>query len=90
MSPHRISRIAPELCVSDALLDDPRVSALVMTLQTTWYRRLLAGNSRPDPDLKVRTALDRAAARIAGKFEAQPLVEASIRHTIAGAYADLG
>jgi hypothetical protein len=47
-------------------------------------------NSRPDPDLKVRTALDRAAARIAGKFEAQPLVEASIRHTIAGAYADLG
>jgi molybdate-binding protein/transcriptional regulator with XRE-family HTH domain len=34
---------AYELCVSDALLDDPRVSALVMTLQTTWYRRLLAG-----------------------------------------------
>jgi molybdate-binding protein len=32
-----------ELCVPDALLDDPRVSALVMTLQTTWYRRLLAG-----------------------------------------------
>jgi hypothetical protein len=47
-------------------------------------------NSRPDPDLKVRTALDRAASQIAGKFEAQPLVEASIRHTIAGAYVDLG
>ena len=47
-------------------------------------------NNRPDPDLKVRTALDRAAAQITGKFEAQPLVEASIRHTIAGAYKDLG
>ena len=36
----------------------------------------------PDPDVKVRTALDRAAARISGKFAAQPLVEAAIRHTI--------
>ena len=44
----------------------------------------------PDPELKVRTALDRAAERIGGKFTAQPLVEASIRHTIGGAYRDLG
>jgi hypothetical protein len=35
--------------------------------------------TKPDPDLKVRNALDRAAARIAGKFDRQPLVEASIR-----------
>ena len=27
-------------------------------------------SAKPDPDLKVRTALDRAAARIAGKFDA--------------------
>jgi tetratricopeptide (TPR) repeat protein/predicted Ser/Thr protein kinase len=47
-------------------------------------------NAKPDPDLKVRTALDRAAARIEGKFDKQPLVEASIRHTIAIAYTDLG
>lgn len=47
-------------------------------------------NSRPDPDLKVRTALDRAAARIEGKFAAQPLVEASLRQTIGTAYKDLG
>ncbi len=47
-------------------------------------------NTKPDPDLKVRTALDRAAARIVGKFERQPLVEASIRQTISGAYLDLG
>ena len=44
----------------------------------------------PDPDLKVRTALDRAAARIAGKFDGQPLVEASIRQTIGTTYEDMG
>ena len=47
-------------------------------------------NSRPDPDLKVRTALDRAAERITGRFAKQPLVEASIRQTIGATYFDLG
>jgi serine/threonine protein kinase/Tfp pilus assembly protein PilF len=47
-------------------------------------------DSKPDPDLKVRTALDRASARIEGKFKEQPLVEASIRQTISKAYEDLG
>lgn len=47
-------------------------------------------NSSPDPNLSVRTALDRAAARIPGKFRKQPLVEASIRHTIGVTYQDLG
>ena len=47
-------------------------------------------NTKPDPDLKVRTALDRAASRIAGKFEKQPLVEAAIRQTIGGTYEELG
>jgi tetratricopeptide (TPR) repeat protein len=46
--------------------------------------------TKPDPDLKVRTALDRAAARISEAFGTQPLVEASIRHTIGKAYKDLG
>jgi serine/threonine protein kinase/tetratricopeptide (TPR) repeat protein len=45
---------------------------------------------KPDPDLTVRTALDRAAARIAGKFDGLPLVEASIRQTIGETYVDLG
>jgi serine/threonine protein kinase len=48
------------------------------------------GSADPDPDLKVRTALDRAAARISGKFDSQPAVEASIRDTIGRAYIDLG
>jgi len=47
-------------------------------------------DAKTDPDLKVRTALDRAAARITGKFEKQPLVEASIRQTIGATYSDLG
>ena len=45
---------------------------------------------KPDAHLEVRTALDRAAARIGGKFHDQPLVEASVRHTIGIAYLDLG
>ena len=47
-------------------------------------------DTKPDPDLKVRTALDRAAARIEGKFPTQPVVEASIRQTIGDTYSDLG
>jgi non-specific serine/threonine protein kinase/serine/threonine-protein kinase len=47
-------------------------------------------DTKPDPDLKVRTALDRAAANIERKFESQPLVEASIRTTIGKTYDDLG
>jgi non-specific serine/threonine protein kinase/serine/threonine-protein kinase len=45
---------------------------------------------KPDPDLKVRTALDRAAAHIEGKFDKQPSVEASLQLTIGRAYRDLG
>jgi tetratricopeptide (TPR) repeat protein/predicted Ser/Thr protein kinase len=46
--------------------------------------------TKPDPDLKVRTVLDRAAARISGKFDKQPEVEAAIRDTIGRTYQDLG
>jgi tetratricopeptide (TPR) repeat protein len=47
-------------------------------------------NTKPDPDLKVRTALDRAATRVEGKFDTQPVVKASIHSTIANAYWELG
>jgi tetratricopeptide (TPR) repeat protein len=46
-------------------------------------------SARPDSDIKVRTALDRAAAPIEGKFEGQPEVEAAIRDTIGKTYEDL-
>jgi lipopolysaccharide biosynthesis regulator YciM len=47
-------------------------------------------DANPDRNLKVRTALDRAAARIEGRFKNQPLVEAAIRQTIGDAYSELG
>jgi len=47
-------------------------------------------DTKPDPDLKVRTALDRAAGKIGEKFTNQPLVEASIRRTIGETYQQLG
>ena len=43
-----------------------------------------------DPDVKVRTLLDRAAQTIEGKFHEQPLTEAAIRLTIGKAYRALG
>src|SRR5271163_727984 len=46
-------------------------------------------NEKPDPDVKVRTLLDRAAATIGGKFAGQPLVESNVRGTIGTAYRDL-
>jgi serine/threonine protein kinase/Tfp pilus assembly protein PilF len=46
--------------------------------------------TNPDPDLKVRTALDRAATQVTGKFDKHPEVEAAIRDTIGQTYLDLG
>jgi len=46
--------------------------------------------SKPDPDLKVRTAVDRAAQNISGKFDGKPEVEAAIRGTIGTTYVGLG
>jgi len=43
-----------------------------------------------DPDVKVRTLLDRAAEAIEGKFPQQPLTEAAVRLTIGKAYRALG
>jgi eukaryotic-like serine/threonine-protein kinase len=46
--------------------------------------------TKPDPDLKLRTVLDRAAAAIGARLADQPLVEASIRQTIGDTYSQLG
>jgi serine/threonine protein kinase/tetratricopeptide (TPR) repeat protein len=47
-------------------------------------------HTKPDADLKVRTALDRAAATIGERFADQPEVEASIRQTVGETYRELG
>jgi len=46
--------------------------------------------AKPDPNITVRTVLDRAAQNIGGKFDKQPQVEAAIRDSIGNAYSDLG
>jgi len=56
-------------------------------------RDLLAQASpaeEPDRDLKLRTVLDRAAAKIEGRLPGQPLVEADVRETLARTYDSLG
>jgi tetratricopeptide (TPR) repeat protein/predicted Ser/Thr protein kinase len=47
-------------------------------------------DTKPDPDIKVRTALDRAAGRVQAKFTGKPVLEASIRDTIGDTYSKLG
>ncbi len=44
----------------------------------------------PDPNIRVRTLLDRASGRIVGKFAGRPLVEAAVRRTIGATYVELG
>ena len=75
-----------EAAVAQAVNDFLQNDLLAQASAANQSRR----TAKPDPDLKVRTALDRAAARIAGKFDRQPEVEAAIRDTIGQTYMDLG
>ncbi|HEY1810571.1 MAG TPA: serine/threonine-protein kinase [Acidobacteriaceae bacterium] len=45
--------------------------------------------AKPDPNITVRTVLDRAAQNIGHRFAQQPAVEAAIRETIGDAYVGL-
>jgi non-specific serine/threonine protein kinase/serine/threonine-protein kinase len=45
---------------------------------------------KPDPDIKVRVLLDRAAAQVGKRFAHQPLVESAVRRTIGNTYRHLG
>ncbi len=47
-------------------------------------------NSEPNRDLKVRTVLDRAAAKIDERFQDRPKVEMAIRSQLADSYFGLG
>jgi len=46
--------------------------------------------TKPDADIRVRTLLDRAAAKIGGKFVDKPEVEVAVRQTIGHAYLAMG
>lgn len=47
-------------------------------------------DNQPDRDVKLRTVVDRAAARLAAKFEDQPLLRAAVGETLADTYRALG
>jgi hypothetical protein len=79
---HADTESATATAISDFLQQD-------LLQQASADEQAKAGQ-KTDPDLKVRTALDRAAARIGGRFDRQPLVEAAIRHTIGYTYWRLG
>jgi serine/threonine protein kinase/tetratricopeptide (TPR) repeat protein len=72
--------------VASAVNDFLRSSVLAQADPRTQARPTVS----PDPNLTVRTALDRASKNVEGKFPDQPLVEAAIRETIANAYYGLG
>ena len=44
----------------------------------------------PNPDLKVREALDRAGEKVGARFENQPLTDAAVRSAIGSAYGGVG
>ncbi len=46
-------------------------------------------DTNPDPDVKARTLLDRAAAQVQTRFAKQPVVESEIQSTIGKAYLGL-
>jgi non-specific serine/threonine protein kinase/serine/threonine-protein kinase len=46
--------------------------------------------TKPDPDIKVRTVLDRAASQAQKRFADKPLVESEIQLTVGNAYQGLG
>ena len=76
---------ATALAVSDFLQND----LLAQAGSEAQANAQPGSGGRSDPDIKIRTALDRAAARISGKFDARPVVEAAIRETIGSTYLDL-
>ena len=53
-------------------------------------QQMVGPGEERDPDVKVRTLLDRAAESIEGKFKGQPLTEAAIRLMLGNTYQALG
>jgi eukaryotic-like serine/threonine-protein kinase len=85
-----VARKAEQIAAKEAASANAVVNFLENDLLAQASAKKQSGPSaRPDPDIKVRTALDRAAARIEGKFDGQPEVEAAIRDTIGKTYEDL-
>lgn len=73
---------ATQVAISQFLQDDILAQASSSTQGDSIFQ--------PDPNLTVKTALDRAGTHISGRFAEQPLVAAALHRTIGNAYLDLG
>jgi serine/threonine protein kinase len=50
----------------------------------------ISGGLEPDPDIKLRTLLERAESRVKERFADQPEVEAALRNTLGKAFGGVG
>jgi tetratricopeptide (TPR) repeat protein len=78
-------RAATEAAIARAVNDFLQGDLLGQVMSVPELSEASAGN----PQLTVREALDRAAAKIGDRFRDQPLVEAAIRMTIGSTYNQL-
>jgi serine/threonine protein kinase len=78
-------RADTEAAIAKAVNDFLQGDLLGQVFSVPEFSEASSGN----PDLTVKEALDRAAARIGDRFRDQPLVEAAIRTTIGDAYVGL-
>jgi tetratricopeptide (TPR) repeat protein len=88
------SRLAEQQrALADQARDEAHTQAAIANAVNNFLQRDLldqaSPENQPDRNLTLRTVLDRAAQRIAGRFDERPLVEASIRATIGDAYLNL-
>lgn len=74
------ARAAAEMAISSAVTDFLQNDLLAQA----------SPNNQPDRDLKLSALLDTATAKVGSRFADQPLVEASIRQTLAKTYNSLG
>jgi hypothetical protein len=64
------------------------LQADLLEMASVWAQ--FSSNFSPDPDVKLRTLLERAEKRVGDRFRDQPEVEAAIRGTLASAFAGVG
>jgi tetratricopeptide (TPR) repeat protein len=83
----RAEQLARQEAATATAINDFLLKDLLSQAGTTTQARV---DVAPDPDLKVRTALDRAATRIGANFADRPLVAASLHATVGNAYRELG
>jgi eukaryotic-like serine/threonine-protein kinase len=78
-------RADDEAAIAQAVNDFLRKDLLGQTSEAAQVR----AGFRPDPDVKMRTLLDRASAKVGDRFKDKPRVEAAVRASIGAAYHSL-